>query len=732
MKIRLPGFLTIVGLALPVFLAVNAKAADVQITVLPNHSINVSGGSGKQAWHIQYGARSGPGRLPGVGTLTLSGPGDIAYFTHETWLRRVDVSRGVVTGRWHFPGMRITALAWKDDHIQVRVEDFRVGGEMFPRTIDFNPDHPNFPFWPNGSILSASTAELETYCCWAAGFNDVAQAKEWLDEAENAVRRDPFSPWMKIQLAHIYRALGRPEAAELFQRAIHTEVNDYSELLRISANLDDDGRPEDAQEAFERGYAEYWKRGMDPRFNARLLGQLLIYPNPRKISRTLRPELIDRRYRLGPWVEDAAYAWDTYANVLDSGGKSQEAAQWRARAGEARQNSLYPLNRTLMRWYEIAFTLVPAVDLAAGLFILALFLRYLPQRKLQGRARQTGVARGFTFFNIEYWSRADRMAFFLICIASWFALGAAGAMTQTLVRQAGIPLSVGMGNFGGPATTWYFENRLAASPERDLLLAIAYQDEAENTKAEQLYRGLSQFPESWNNLGVLLQDAGKTAESRQAFEQALRLDSNMPDAHWNLEHKSQDFWTEMHQKFVPDRGMIAPPSRQHFMQALGLGSPSQFFLQALRGPFIGYAMLDAGARLRLPRPFALSFYLTLAEIAAGLLILLVLPFRDVTQPAYRFQLGLEYLLPGTAPQWRRWGGLLLCAWAALLLQWLASLAGIGTVAFGGFPNIQRSFGVPAASQPTNVFQQNAPYMLAAMAVLYAINAALVWRSHRQV
>lgn len=736
MKIRLPGFLTIAGLVLPVFLAVNARAADVEITVLPNHAIRVSGGSSNHAWHILYGARLGPGRLPGVAALSLSGPGDIAYFTHESWLRRVDVSKGVVTGRWRFPGMRIAALAWKDNHIQVRVEDFRFGGEVFPRTIDFDPDRPDFPLWPTGRIVSASTAELETHCCRAAGFNDVTQAKEWLEEAENTVRRDPLSPWLKIELAHIYRALGRPEAGELFHQAVHTDVNDYSELLRISATLDDDGLPEDAAEAFERGYAEYWKRGMDPRFNAALLGQLLIYPNPRRISAALRPELIERRYKLGPWVEAAAYAWDTYANILDSSGKAKEAAEWRTRAVDARENSLYLLNRTLMRWYETAFALVPAVHLAAVLFVLALFLRYLPQRNLQGRARQTGFGRRFAFFNIEYWSRSDRIAFFLISVASWFALGAAGATTQTLVREREIPPSIGMGNFGGPATTWFFENRLAASPERDLLLAIAYQNEAENAKAEKLYRGLSQFPESWNNLGVLLQEAGKTAEAKQAFEQALRLDPDMPDAHWNLEHKPQDFWTDMHQKFDPDRGMIAPPSRPHFMQAFGLGSLSRFLLQAVRGPFTGYAMLDAtlgaSSRFALPRPFAFSFFLTLAEVAAGLLILFVLPSRDVTQPAYRSQIVLEYVLPGIAPQWRQWGGLILVVWSALLIEWLASLAGIGTSVFGGFPNIQRAFGVPAAPQPANVFQQNAPYMLAGMVLLYAINAALVWRAHRPV
>jgi tetratricopeptide (TPR) repeat protein len=733
MKNRLPGFLALLTVTLPTILAVNAKAAGVEIKILSNRAFVVSGGTGGQVWHIQYGAGMGPGRLPGVGVLSLAGPGSTAFFTHENWLRRIDTDRGIVTGRWHFPGMRIASLSWKDQHhLHVQVEDYQFAGKMLRSAIDFDPDDPQIPFWPTGSILSASTAELEAHCCRAAGFNNVSQANQWLDEAENTVRRDPLSPWLHIELGHIYRALGRPEAMNLFEQAVQIETADYSDLLRISPTLDDDGLPQLAREAFERGYARFWQRGMDPRRNASLLGQLLIYPNPRKISETLRAELIDRRYHIGPWVESAAYAWDSYAEFLESSGKNQEAAQWRQRSNEARENSLYMRNRTLMRWYEAAFALVPAVHLAAILFIVSLFLRYLPQRRLQARAQQTGLARAFPLFNLEYWSRSDRVAFFLICIASWLALGVAGAMTETLVRQASIPLSVGMGNFGGPATTWYFENRLADRPESELLLAIAYQDEGRNDKAEQLYRKLNRFPESWNNLGVLLQDSGKTAEAQQAYEEAVRLDPSMPDARWNLEHKPNDFWTGMHQKYVPDRGMIAPPSREHFMTAFGLGSPVQFGLQALAGAFTGYAMLRANARFVIPRPFDAGFILTLAEIAIGFLLLFVLPYRDVTQPAYRSQTVIEYLLPGIAPQWGQRGGIVLVAWAAFLVQWIASLAGLGTAAFGGFPNIQRAFGVPSTAPPSNVFQLNAPYMLGGIVLLYAINAILLARARRHV
>ena len=127
MKSRLPGFLAILTVTLPTILAVNARAAGVEIKILSNRAFVVSGGTGGQVWHIQYGAGMGPGRLPGGGVLFLAGPGSTAFFTHENWLRRIDVDRGIVTGRWHFPGMRIASLSWKDQHhLHVQV-DLRAG-----------------------------------------------------------------------------------------------------------------------------------------------------------------------------------------------------------------------------------------------------------------------------------------------------------------------------------------------------------------------------------------------------------------------------------------------------------------------------------------------------------------------------------------------------------------------------------------------------------------------------
>ena len=53
-----------------------------------------------------------------------------------------------------------------------------------------------------------------------------------------------------------------------------------------------------------------------------------------------------------------------------------------------------------------------------------------------------------------------------------------------------------IGSFGGPVSIAVFENLPQETPERDLLLAMAYQHDGQRDKAEALYRQLPQFAES--------------------------------------------------------------------------------------------------------------------------------------------------------------------------------------------------------------------------------------------
>lgn len=158
-KKALPGILALAAAALAVCLAPpSLHAAEIQVRQILNDAIEVTGGTGDRAWHIRYGsvspynrvfeARQGPYR-----TLALAGPGQTAYFSRGNWLRRVDVEKGIVTGRWRFPGIRIVSLAWNGDRLNVEVED---DNKSFRRVLEFNPDSPSIRYW-NAAQLVAFT-----------------------------------------------------------------------------------------------------------------------------------------------------------------------------------------------------------------------------------------------------------------------------------------------------------------------------------------------------------------------------------------------------------------------------------------------------------------------------------------------------------------------------------------------------------------------------------------------
>ncbi len=723
MKNRLPEILAFLAMASPIFLAPEALAGEIKLTRPSPNIFEVSGGIGEKAWHIQYGTGVGlDQRAPYTELLALAGPGSAAYFSHGNWLRRLDVDKGVVTGRWHFGGAYIAGIRLKGDHLEVDVADFETPSTHYRvvhRIIDFNPADPHISYWPSSSLLPATLPESETHCC--ARFNATAdQAQQWLNEAQNSVMRDPLSPWLRIELAHIFRELGKTEeTSQLIKAAVTDGPADYTELLRLSSALKADGRKDEAERAFERGYQSFWQAGNDPRLVSALLSRLSLHFNSD----------VTQSYLLGPWTEAAEYAWSAESEFLERSGKHQEAATWRERADEARRNSLFPMNSTLASMFRPFMLLLPAAGTAALLYFLSL-LRYVPQRRMQARAdRQQGVRRRFGFFNIEYWSRKERFCFLTIAAIGWLGTGLFGAFLETILRYSTMPLSASMGTFAGPGTIYYFENEIPKSPERDLLVAMAYQHDGQPEKAEELYRQLPQFAESWNNLGVLLKSAGKNDEARAAFERAQQIAPQQEEAHVNLDNPPMDFWSKSHQQYLPGKALLAPPTREHFIKAVGIGQWDRLAIDALEGPLRGIPAIlgpsPFGLNLRPPGPFVVVFLLTFGFFALTVLAALFVPVRDVTQPPPRLQPIVDYLVPGTAPEWRAWGGFVLLGLIFLVAECFASKNNGGPMMFGN-PNLERSFGVPGAS----VAQTSITYFYAGILALYLANAALVAFSRR--
>jgi hypothetical protein len=123
-------------------------------------------------------------------------------------------------------------------------------------------------------------------------------------------------------------------------------------------------------------------------------------------------------------------------------------------------------------------------------------------------------------------------------------------------------------------------------------------------------------------------------------------------------------------------------------------------------------------------------------LAFSIALVLVLPHRDVTQPAGKWQFVWELLAPGTSPGWGWVGGLVLVVWMYFVVQeWLLFL-GPGTpyiLAWIAMPNLFYAYGVPVPGGNAGLLKIINPswvWLYLAPAVLFLVNLVMVLRSRR--
>ncbi len=727
-----------------------AAGVELQLKRTPEkypNQLEISGGAGRQRWRLRYGTFYE--FAPSAQLVSVAG--NRAWFSHGGWLRLIDTQKGLVIGRWHFPWL-IVRLVPQGNRLQVDVEE-KYGQQVFRRSLAFDPSAgANPPYWPNEQLVLNRLSIMEVESAWRLKSGGLLstqdkiaadnRAKEHQAQLAEAIRRDPDSPWFQIAYARLLRDLGDPRAPAVFEAALRVPTTDFTELLVISGFLDRLGERDRARAAFERGYQNFFERGNDPRLALSFTDKILLYlpwgKSPVDPASDYGRELMERNYRVAPRLEFADLAWEIYADLLENHGRAEDARLWRARAREAARTSAFLLPRGLTLMADKALLAVLASIFAAGLYLLILGVRYWPQRRADSSAMKgrSWLVRALSQMNLQYWSRGQRVAFLTIVVSAWVSAGVNGGIMVGILRAAGAPLSFGSGSLAGPVTTWYLGSRLPSGPERDLLLAMAFQQSGEIDRAERLYRNLPNFAESWNNLGVLLKESGKDQEARQAFEQALRLDAGLTEAAVNLRQPFLGLWAELHQKYEPGRPMFAPPQAQHLTRAFLGASPGEIISRACAGPFVGPGVLNVleapwgGANefesLELRIAFVVALVISLA--------LFVIPSWPVTNPPGRFQAALEALFPGVSPGWSFTGGLALVAWCYfffqdVLLFWKNTPFIIAAIAT---PDLGRSFGIPGADylHMLRLINPNWVWVYAAPAVLFAVNFIVVLRTKK--
>jgi len=711
---------TILALALPALLAAQAK--------LEVHGLDMTirSGSGPSAWQLRYGTKPANTK-----PQLILGADQRAWFAHGSWLRLIDTGHGIVLGRWWFPGL-IVKLNPQGRQVRVEFED--TGMNAPHEVVLFDPDSPRIPEYPNGDLVcygfgskeARSSLYLDAYSLERPISPEKAKAA--LPGAADMVRRDPFSPWLRVTLAQLLRAAGDPAKSKVLEEAIRQPNLLYLELWPISSHLDQWGEPDLAREAFERGYRDFLDRGYDPRLNGVLIARLLVYPPAdwKRLSPAQREEQTLRTYRFGPGSEMAKLAWVIHIRDLERAGRTEEARAWQARLEDAAKYGSPFFDNRFTLDLDHCLLVIGATVLALILFVVHLHFRYGPQRRLDAAQK----APRMRLFGAEYWSPRERGAFLAISLVFMLAVPVLTGVAAGMFNAFRAPLSVVMGSLAGPNSRLFLES-LPSTQERELLRALSAQQDGDKAKAERLYRELPDFAESWNNLGVILKGQGKEAEAKQAFERALKLDSQLAESALNLGRPPADLWTTQYYQDFPGRLMIAPPRGERIWRALSGGSLLMAGIRATAHPIALMRLARGGMDSILALVWVGFFGMLLAFIVAILLVF-VIPQRDVTEPPAKGEWIWATLFPGLGSESGILGAPVLLAWCYMLIQ-LALFKKFGTpylITSISLPSMSRAFGVSDVPIFGQLGGLNPDWglMYAAPALLFAVNALLVFRN----
>ncbi|MGH9650394.1 MAG: hypothetical protein ACRD3I_07975, partial [Terriglobales bacterium] len=169
--------------------------------------IEISGGAGKTAWKLAYGT------LASTEAHFASGEAGRAWFGHGFWLRLMDTEKGTVLGRWRMPGA-VLKLTPQGGKVEVEFDLGKDEEREFHEKLTFDPAVPKVAEWPMGGLLPMRVSRNEAMGAGSKSLPDIfnpksqikaEDARQEIPAFEEAARRDPFNPWLRVALARLLR-----------------------------------------------------------------------------------------------------------------------------------------------------------------------------------------------------------------------------------------------------------------------------------------------------------------------------------------------------------------------------------------------------------------------------------------------------------------------------------------------------------------------------------------------
>jgi tetratricopeptide (TPR) repeat protein len=601
-------------------------------------------------------------------------------------------------------------------------------------TVLFDPTYGDQPTWslstPAPYLVSEAEAQgllTDVAPSFTGWFSVIPNAGAAAIPIEEMVRRDPTAPWLGVALGKVLLDAGDARARDVLERAAATESTDFHETFRVAGTIErlSDQMGDLAARAYERAYTSFIRHFRDPRLMTSLASLGTMYPAGGAAGAPADPMLRQRQehvFRLAPSIDGGARAWAHIGAYWEGRGDAQAARIWRKRAEDARRDRLTLATEDTRVAHDRVWLAMAASVLAWCILVAAIVRRYAARRR-----RDRGGRRGIPLplLNLAYASGQERAALLAVSAVGWMSVSLLAVYAHAIERSAAEPLH--LGEIAGPDDIEYFRERLPASPERDLLLAIAHHTTGDLTEAERRYRQLPQFAVSWNNLGVILARTRRADEAQQAFQRALALSPTLAEATLNTGGLPKSFEAEMHQQYAPVRKMIALPDREHLLRA-HLGREWTDRYRAMwRGPLGDFLRTGLRWRVEAATWLGRARLLSVAMAILALAICVVAPLVRSVPPMAMPLPVIERVVPGLSPAWGWAGGPMLLAWCALLLALVTSIGWTPAVfAQPAQPDVIGAFGLLPAGAGAAEGSSLAPLGVAAVAI-WAGNVALLRR-----
>lgn len=613
--------------------------------------------------------------------------GRFSYYAYQCYLVEVDPFAGRVRRRITFPG-RISELERREQSLVVMVElpfgkAFRrepfvyTPGSTPPTALPIDEDAIRAPMLDAHRIvphfdIRGFTPEYK---------RTAAQMAIQEGVYDLAFKVNPTNPWFMFDKGVVLRHLERfEEARAAFRAAIAVEGAPPFDYLRMSALLAKLGEAAESDLAFERGYAEFVRAGLEPEliFSQRAFARYYAVESPGFGGPTAHAEaveaarragdldrvisLMERVWRLAPRCEQVGIGFAGLAELLQEHGRSAEAALWFARSREAARSEGPVGSRQGM--YASAACLA-----ALAIILISIAAKYFPLQR-QALVPLGGWAASwrwpkerFSKSCLAYATRMEVAGVLLVAVAGFASAYFVVRGEWTTLRLRILPEEFKTGSLGHPNVLSLFETD--KSPAGKLLYGIARQQAGQIEKAEEVYKSLlGEEPKiaaiAANNLGVMF-----VSQDEARFREALTKAPSLAEARYNVGEPVDSVRVSRWRKYKPEARLIALPDASILARAFssvrieGQDEPTPTAEQA------NYRLF-----------WALTW---VCLIVSALVALLSIPFllirQNVERPRYGAMGALAYVVPGTSARLAPVGGLMLVGWLYCFLTLVLLLRG---------------------------------------------------------